>query len=89
MPKEVTELQAAMIKKIARDEMTCLNGGEPSNVAETETWANGVIETPQDKGVFTSLLNAGLVWHQKEIDHGQDASFLGLTEAGFTVYKSL
>ena len=37
MPKEVTELQAAMIKKIARDEMTCLNGGEPSNVAETET----------------------------------------------------
>ena len=31
------------------------------SIEETETWANGIIiETAQDKGVFTSLLNAGL-----------------------------
>ena len=89
MPKEITKLQAAMLKKIALDEMTSLNGGEPDNAEETTTWANSVLDTSEDKGVFTSMLNAGLVWHQKERDHGVDTSTLGLTEAGFTVYKSL
>jgi len=31
------------------------------SIEETETWADGIIKTAQDKGVFTSLLNAGLV----------------------------
>jgi hypothetical protein len=30
------------------------------SIEETETCADGIIETAQDKGVFTSLLNAGL-----------------------------
>lgn len=49
-----------MLKKIATDEMTCVNGAEPESIEEFETWADGIIEIAQDKGVFTSLLNAGL-----------------------------
>ena len=59
----LTPLQAAMLKKIATDELTSVNGAEPESVEETETWAEMIIETAQDKGVFTSLLNAGLAIH--------------------------
>ena len=57
----LTPLQAAMLKKIATDEMTCVNGAELESIEQTETWDDGIIETAQDKGVFTSLLNARLV----------------------------
>jgi hypothetical protein len=40
--------------------MTCVNGAEPESIEETETWADGIIVTAKYKGVFTSLLNAGL-----------------------------
>ena len=30
------------IKKIATDEMTCVNGAEPESIEETETWADGI-----------------------------------------------
>ena len=40
--------------------MASLNGGEPDNAEETTTWANSVLDTPEDKGVFTSMLNVGL-----------------------------
>ena len=80
-----TELQKQMLNKIARDEMTTINGAEPLTANETHTWADSIIETPTDKGVFTSLLNAGLVWHS---DHDRDAG-CGLTEAGFDAYKNI
>ena len=32
----------AMLKKIATDEMTCVNGAEPESIEETETWADGI-----------------------------------------------
>lgn len=76
-----TELQIEMIKKIAFDEFTEVNGRMPQDVDQTHTWADGIIETAEDKGVFTSLLNADLVWHSGK---GRDAG-VGLTPAGFAL----
>ncbi len=78
-----TILQIEMINAIATDELTPLNGGEPTSHKDATTYADCIINTNQDKGVFASLLNAGLVWHSGS---GRDAT-LGLTEAGFTRYK--
>lgn len=81
-----TPLQQAMIRKIARNEFTPVNGAIPENAANTETWANVIIESAEDKGVFTSLKNAGLVWHSGE--NGRDAG-VGLTEKGFQVFVKI
>lgn len=90
----VTPLQARMLVKIARNEMTQLNGGEPRNSDEINVWADCVIETAQDKGTFTSLLNAGLVWHDSPVNPERAPEDLsscgcGLTDKGFEVYKSM
>lgn len=78
-----TPLQMAMLKRIARDELTPVNGREPDNASDATTYADCVIQTARDKGVFTSLINEGLVWHAGK---KRDA-IVGLTEAGFKVYK--
>lgn len=81
----VTPLQQAMLLKIARSEFTTINGGIPGNASETETWADAIIESAEDKGVFTSLKNAELVWHSGE---KKDAG-VGLTEKGFAIYQAI
>lgn len=81
----VTSLQAKMLKAIARNELTPVNGAEPITRDEAETFADMVIETAEDKGVFTSMLNAKLVWHSGK---GRDA-VVGLSDAGFAAYKAL
>ena len=82
-----TPLQNAMLKKIARNEFTSVNSCEPETLGDIGwVWADCVIEDSQDKGVFTSLINAGLVKHSG--NKGRDAS-VTLTEAGFVAYKSL
>lgn len=83
----VTTLQAQMIKDIALNEMTALNGAMPETLSDIAdgVWADCVIETKQDKGTFTSLMNAGLVDHS---GRGEDA-IVGLTKEGFEVFKSL
>lgn len=81
----MTPLQAAMLKRIATDELTELNGAEPENASQAVTWANCVIEDAEDKGVVTSLINAGLVYHEGK---KRDA-LVGLTEEGFKAYKNL
>lgn len=81
----VTALQARMLTRIARDELTELNGDEPETAAQASTYADRVIEDAEDKGTFTSLLNAELVWHAGK---KRDA-IVGLTEAGFAAYKAL
>jgi N12 class adenine-specific DNA methylase len=80
-----TPLQQDMLYKIARSEYTTVNGAIPKNAQETETWADTIIETAEDKGVFTSIKNAGLVWHSGE---KKDAG-VGLTEAGFLLYEKI
>ena len=80
-----TELQAKMLKAIATDDLTPVSGAEPGSHEDATTFADMVIEDAQDKGVFTSLLNADLVWHSGK---GRDA-VVGLTVKGFAAYKTL
>ena len=80
-----TPLQAAMLIKIAEHELTPLNGAAPTKTEEADTWADCIIESPEDKGTFTSMLNAGLVLRYGK---GRDA-FVGLTEAGFQAYLQI
>jgi hypothetical protein len=82
----MTPLQAAMIKKIAYNECTPVNGAEPQSADDAETWAVMIIETNSDKGVFTSLQMNKLAWHSG--DKGEDA-VVGLTEKGFEAFKQL
>ena len=82
-----TKLQASMLKRIARNDHTNLNGAEPSKLDDIGwVWASTVIENAQDKGTFTSLALAGLVRHCG--NSGEDAC-VGLTEAGLAAYKNL
>ena len=81
-----TPLQAAMLHKIARNEFTAVNSAEPSTLADIGwVWADCVIEDAEDKGVFTSLVNAGLAKHSG--NKGRDAG-VTLTQAGFDAYKA-
>ena len=81
----MTPLQKSMILKIAESELTPVNGAVPKNVDDATTWADCVIETAEDKGVFTSLKNAGLVYHTGS---GRDAA-VGLTAEGFAQYQTI
>lgn len=85
MKNQLTELQNAMIRKIATSEYNGADGGELNAASESQTWADCIIESNQDKGTFTSLQNAGLVYH---IAEGRD-SLVGLTEAGFEYWKGV
>jgi hypothetical protein len=80
----MTELQAAMIAKIARSEYTPVNGAEPTSRQDTETYQEMIIESNIDKGVFTTLLTAGMVW---STGRGTDA-ICGLTDTGFAAYQT-
>lgn len=80
-----TELQKQMLINIATSEYTSSNGAEPECTEDTYTWLNVIVQTPQDKGVFTSLKNAGLIF---SYGRGQDAE-IGLTEKGLEEYKKI
>jgi len=81
----VTELEAAMLRKIARSEYTTLNGGEPTNADETSTWADCIVDSNADKGVLSSLIQKELVNHYPD---GKDST-CQLSELGFKIYKAL
>ena len=81
----VTKLQTLMLKKIATSEFTHLNGAEPTCAADTQTWANAIIESNEDKGTFTSLMNIDLVKH----DGSDTEKTVELTEQGFRIYKHM
>lgn len=82
---KVTDLQAAMILKIASSEYNGVDGEKLEEASDSQTWADCIIESAQDKGVFTSLLNSEMVYH---IPDGRD-SVVGLTEKGFKCWKLL
>ena len=86
--KKPTELQLKLLSKIVEDDYTSFNGNakallESNDPNESTTWASSILETAQDKGTFTSLLNADLVWHTSE---GRESK-VGLTKTGFEVVK--
>lgn len=80
-----TELQKKMIVEIAESDYTEVNGARPECPEHTLTWANVVIYDAQDKGVFTSLVNAGLAAHSGS---GRDA-VVCLTDEGFALYNQI
>jgi hypothetical protein len=88
----VTPLEALMLQKIARNEYTQLNGAEPETTDDTCTYADVIMETPQDKGVFTSLLKKGLVLHwdyRTPQDRSARENLCRLSDIGFVAYKKL
>ena len=82
-----TKLQASMIVDIAENEHTNVNGDIPTNHHDIGwIWASEIIVTAQDKGTFTSLINAGLVRHNGLL--GED-SCISLTVQGFQEYQNI
>jgi hypothetical protein len=78
----VTDLQAAMIKKIASDPEWKLNG------VDGNTFATNVLKSPLDHGVFLGLQLLGLVWNHGDLKNDQYA-FIGFTEKGLEILKTL
>lgn len=82
----VTTLEQAMINNIARNEFTTINGGVPKSTDDIGwVWSDMVIETSEDKGVFSSLVKKDLAKHCG--NKGRDAA-VTLTEEGFQVFQS-
>jgi hypothetical protein len=80
-----TALQNDLIDAIAHSEFQPTNGGTPKTFEDTDwVWAEFIIQTAEDKGVFTSLVNAGLAQHNGH--KGNDAC-VRLTEAGFEAFQ--
>jgi predicted transcriptional regulator len=50
---------------------------------DSAVWTSMIVESKQDKGTLTSLINAGYVFHE---DEGRDSQ-VGLTDTGFLVMK--
>ena len=84
-----TALQTAMIVNIATSENTQFNGNvEPfldgtAHAVQSATWTSVIVQSAQDKGVLTSLINADLVRH---FDAGADSK-VELTESGLEVLR--
>jgi hypothetical protein len=87
--KKVTELQYAMLCKIIEDDYTSSNGNtvialeEGSN--ECLTYVNQIIESAQDRGTATSLINAGLV---KRHNAGTADDCIWLTDEAIELMKA-
>ncbi len=85
--EKMTNLQDKMIRAIARNDFTEVNGATPKSLNDIGwVWANTVIYSAEDKGVFTSLVNAGLAAHN---NYKGDDACVTLTEAGFLAYQAL
>ena len=82
-----THLQNCMIDNIVHSEYQPFGGrGEPESFDQLNwVWAEFIIECAQDKGTFTSLVNAGLAEHDGA--GGKEAA-VRITRAGFDVYKA-
>jgi hypothetical protein len=80
-----TQLQLSMLRAIPRSDYQPLNGRDPETFEDTDwVWADGIIETQQDKGTFASLVNAGWAEHN---GHDEEDACVRLTRAGFEEYK--
>jgi hypothetical protein len=81
-----TALQQSMLACIAESEFQPTGGRPPETFEDTDwVWTVMIIEDQQDKGIFTSLVNAGLVEHNGH--HNSTDSAVRLTKAGFDAYK--
>jgi len=88
MIKKPTELQFNLLTKIVESEYTAWNGNAKGLIKESipmdsAVWTSMIVESKQDKGTLTSLINADLVQHGGE---GRDSQ-VWLTDTGFLVMK--
>ena len=81
----VTPLETAMIVKIARSEYNRTNG-HPKDDSDTETWIDMVVDSPEDKGVLSSLIKKGLVV-SCVFEKSPSDNVCWLTTEGFAIYK--
>jgi len=84
----VTNLEASMIVKIAHSDYNPANGRDPKGSYDTETYTNAVVETQEDKGVFSSLVKKEMVY-STVIKSGSDDNTCMLSEAGFQMYLEI
>ncbi len=92
----ITVLEKQMIEKMVRDYLTPINGAYPKSVEDATTWADSVIESHSDGGVFSSLVKKGLAWHTGEIVDKKTGRLVKdsdagvcLTVHGFEIFKQL
>jgi len=79
----LTELEQKMLKKIASS-VYSESHGKPQQAADTSTFIWDVIESPEDRGVVTSIKKKGLVEITKQ--ENPDDNSIRLTESGFRMY---
>ena len=88
--KKVTELQYAMLVKIIEDDFTWSNGNALEALEEGPdgclTFVNQIIESAQDRGTATSLMNAGLIARHTS---GTHEDCIWLTDAGVELMREL
>jgi len=81
----ITLLERQMILNIAHSQYNPVNGYNPASASDTVTYAFDVVNTPEDKGVISSLIKKGLVNFYKD-PYDKDDNTVCLTEAGYAVY---
>jgi hypothetical protein len=88
--KKVTELQYKMLSKIIEDDYTSSNGNALEALEEGSygcyTYVNQIIESSQDRGTATSLMNAKLVDRHNA---GTREDCIWLTNAGVELMREL
>ena len=86
--KQVTELQYSMLCKIIEDDFTFSNGNTVEALEEGSngclTYVNQIIESAQDRGTATSLINAKLVGRHNA---GTREDCIWLTDAAVELMK--
>lgn len=85
---QVTPLEYNMLKKIALNEYTALNGAEPDTADQTSCWMDCIVESKADGAVFVSLSKKGLINYFKDKEEPRE-SVCKLTELGLIVYKKI
>lgn len=81
--EKITELEQDMILRIAENDYQYDTPVVPS---DTNVWTNVIVSTPQDKGVFSSLIKKALVEHTAYYSEGNPDNTIQLTKAGFEYY---
>lgn len=84
---KITKLEYDMLNKIAHNEHQPANTETPESFDDTDViWASEIIESQEDKGVFSSLLKKGLVGFQKHHSKDSPGSVCWMTREGFDVW---
>jgi hypothetical protein len=82
----MTDLQNKMLIAIAHSDYSPTNSIPPKNFEETgPIWISDIVNTPEQKGVLTSLVNAGMVI--TTVYPNKNENTVELTTIGFAAYQ--